>query len=203
LGQIHLDLANYHEMERFTKVDAEGYDQEAALYHLRHAADCGHLEAIITMGRIALQLSHDILPDITMEDNLANIDMGLDFMNLAAMAGDRGAMILLAKAYDTGEQLGTRLRSWPKAINWYTLAVSMESGDEEGNYDGTMDDPTYQLLARQAEMYRHGEYELDADTAKAAELYTEAADAAMAAMKGRLANKFYCLAEELNDLIDL
>ena len=82
LGQIHLDLANYHEMERFTKVDAEGYDQEAALYHLRHAADCGHLEAIITMGRIALQLSHDILPDITMEDNLANIDMGLDFMNL-------------------------------------------------------------------------------------------------------------------------
>ena len=106
------------------------------------------------------------------------------------MAGDRGAMILLAKAYDTGEQLGTRLRSWPKAINWYTLAVSMESGDEEGNYDGTMDDPTYQLLARKAEMYRHGEYELDADTAKAAELYTEAADAAMAAMKGRLANKY-------------
>ena len=28
------------------------------------------------------------------------------------------------------------------------------------------------------------------------ELYTEAADAAMAAMKGRLANKYYALAEE-------
>lgn len=35
-----------------------------------------------------------------------------------------------------------------------------------------------------------------------AELFTSAADSAMAAMKGRLANKYYALAEEMNALID-
>lgn len=82
LGRIHLDLAKYHEMERFTKADSEGYDHDAALYHLRHAADCGDLEAIITLARIALQLPHDVLPDITLESSPDNTDMGLDFMQL-------------------------------------------------------------------------------------------------------------------------
>ena len=82
LGRIHLDLAKYHEMDRFTKADSEGYDHAAALYHLRHAADCGDLEAIITLARIALQLPHDVLPDITLEPNLENTDMGFDFMQL-------------------------------------------------------------------------------------------------------------------------
>jgi len=202
LGRIHLDLAKYHEMDRFTKADSDGYDHVAALYHLRHAADCGDLEAIITLARIALQLPNDVLPDITLEPSLENTDMGLDFMQLAALAGDRGAIIVLAKAYDSGEGLGSRSRSWVKAASWYTSAIGTESSDEDGHYDGTMDNPTYQLLARLAEMYRDGGYELQVDAAKAAELFTQAAESAMTAMKGRLANKFYCLAEELNGLVD-
>ena len=80
LGQIHLDLAKYHEMQRFTQPDSTGYDRKAALYYLRHAADCGHLEAIITMARIALQLPHDVLPDLCLEENDQNADMGVDYM---------------------------------------------------------------------------------------------------------------------------
>ena len=85
LGQIHLDLAKYHEMERFTKAEGEGYDHEAAIFHLGHAADCGNLEAIITMARLALQLPQDVLPDIVMEKSLANSDMGLGYMHSVTM----------------------------------------------------------------------------------------------------------------------
>ena len=80
LGQIHLDLAKYHEMQRFIQPDSTGYDRMAALYYLRHAADCGHLEAIITMARIALQLPHDVLPDLCLEENDHNTDLGVDYM---------------------------------------------------------------------------------------------------------------------------
>ena len=111
----------------------------------------------------------------------------------AALAGDRGAIIVLAKAYDSGEGLGSRSRSWVKAASWYTSAIGTESSDEDGHYDGTMDNPTYQLLARLAEMYRDGGYELQVDAAKAAELFTQAAESAMTAMKGRLANKYASL----------
>lgn len=86
----------------------------------------------------------------------------------AAAAGDRAAMVYLGKAYDTGKGLGTRSPSWLEAVYWYTQAVeTVESSDEEGNYDGTMDDPTYQLLARLAEMYRDGGPELEANPSEA------------------------------------
>lgn len=80
LGQIHLDLAKYHEMQRFTEPDSTGYDRKAALYYLRHAADCGHLEAIITMARVALNLPHDVLPDLCLEETVENADLGVDYM---------------------------------------------------------------------------------------------------------------------------
>ena len=118
-------------------------------------------------------------------------------------------MVYLAKAYDSGKEelLGDRLRScgdrrWVEAIEWYSRAVAMNTTDEEGNYDGTMDDPPYQLIARQAEMYGEGGHGLEQDYARSGELYSEAADLAMAAMKGRLANKFYALAEDMNAMID-
>lgn len=80
LGQIHLDLAKYHEMQRFTEPDTTGYDQKAALYYLRHAADCGHLEAIITMSRIALHLPHDVLPDLSLDETEESVNIGIDYM---------------------------------------------------------------------------------------------------------------------------
>lgn len=72
----------------------------------------------------------------------------------------------------------------------------MNEVDESGDYDGCVDDPTYQIIARQAEMYLTGGSGLDKDPEKSGELFTSAADAAMAGMKGRLANKYYAQAEE-------
>ena len=80
LGQIHLDLPKYHEMQRFTETHSIGYDREAAFYDLRHASDCGNLEAIITMARIALNLPQDVLPDLALEETDQNIDLGVDYM---------------------------------------------------------------------------------------------------------------------------
>lgn len=45
-------------------------------------------------------------------------------------------------------------------------------------------------------MYRSGGPGLEKDPQRSGDLYTEAAEAAMNAMKGKLANKFYMLAEE-------
>ncbi len=46
-------------------------------------------------------------------------------------------------------------------------------------------------------MYREGGYGLDKDANRSGELYNDAAEAAMNAMKGKMANKYYMLAEEV------
>lgn len=199
LGQVHLDLAKYHEMGRFckTKDDVDNYDRDAALYHLRHAADCGCLEAIICTARIHLGLPHDVLADVQLPDTEENLNIAVDYLLIAAEAGDRASMIQLAKAYDTELNLGTeRKRSWKEAIHWYGLAVQMDGDDESGQFDGCIDDPKYVMLARQAEMYSSGGFDLDRDSNKAGTLFQEAAHEAMAAGKGRMANKYFALAEE-------
>ena len=76
----------------------------------------------------------------------------------------------------------------------------METADEDGHYDGTMDNPCYELRARQAEMYRQGGFGIEVDFGRAAHLYAEAGEMAMVAMKGKLANRYYCLAEELDSV---
>lgn len=58
-------------------------------------------------------------------------------------------------------------------------------------------DADYLLLARLAELYRSGGHGLDPDIQKSGDLYTEAAESAMNAMKGKLSNKYYMLAEEV------
>ncbi|KAK2714274.1 hypothetical protein QYM36_008736 [Artemia franciscana] len=239
---IHLDLARYHELSRFSSPGDE-YDKTAALFHLRRAADCGVLEAVIASARIYLQLPHNILEDIDLPFSLEHEDIGLDYMTYAAEAGDRAAMIFLAKVYDTGLNLGTRVRSWTEAVRLYSKAVAaLTEMDDDGHFDGTMDDPQYQLIARQAEMYRDGGFGLEINYAKAdwrrwvlsrilgksrtrrakrnqellremtqtngwlsmlsAELFSTAADDAMESMKGRIASKYYELAEEMSALAE-
>ena len=61
--------------------------------------------------------------------------------------------------------------------------------------DWGMDDPPYVLLSRQAEIWMNGEADKK-DPTKAGELYSKAAESATACMKGKLANKYYMLAEE-------
>ncbi|TMS36291.1 hypothetical protein L596_003488 [Steinernema carpocapsae] len=90
LGQIHLDIARYHELGRFLSEDFGGLDKEnmfidttnsdmsdtckkehhvdyeykSALFHLDAARKCGILEAVITIAQMAYGLGHDLLKDI-------------------------------------------------------------------------------------------------------------------------------------------
>ena len=52
--------------------------------------------------------------------------------------------------------------SWEDAIHWFDEAVtSLHDNDESGEYDSTMHDPPYQLMAWQAEMYAEGGHGLE------------------------------------------
>ena len=51
-------------------------------------------------------------------------------------------------------------------------------------------------MARVAELWLSGELKHGKDSQRSGDLYSQAADAAMASMKGKLANKYYMLAEE-------
>uniref|UniRef100_A0AAQ5XAR4 Eukaryotic elongation factor 2 kinase n=1 Tax=Amphiprion ocellaris TaxID=80972 RepID=A0AAQ5XAR4_AMPOC len=196
LGKVHLAMVRYHEAGRFCEKD-EPWDQNSAMFHLDRAALCGELEAIVALGQCYLQLPHHILPDMELEDNAGNRMKGFKYLLQAAEAGDRSSMIIMARAFDTGINLSAdRSQDWEEAIHWYDSVLNMTDYDEGGEFDGTQDEPRYLLLAREAEMFQEGGHNLTADPQRAGDLFTEAAEAAMAAMKGRLANQYYMKAEE-------
>uniref|UniRef100_A0A8D0CR72 Eukaryotic elongation factor 2 kinase n=1 Tax=Sander lucioperca TaxID=283035 RepID=A0A8D0CR72_SANLU len=195
LGKVHLAMVRYHEAGRFCEKD-EQWDQDSAMMHLERAALCGELEAIVALGQCCLQLPHHILSDMELEVS-RNKMKGFKYLLQAAEAGDRSSMIVVARAFDTGFNLSAdRLQDWNEAIHWYDSVLTMSDYDEGGEFDGTQDEPRYLLLARVAEMYQVGGYNLSADPQRAGDLFTEAAEAAMEAMKGRLANQYYMKAEE-------
>ena len=67
LGKIHLELCKYHEMGRFLTDDNDEFDNDAALFHLKQAADLGVIEASINLAKIYLQLPRDILSNYTVK----------------------------------------------------------------------------------------------------------------------------------------
>ncbi|XP_031558636.1 eukaryotic elongation factor 2 kinase-like [Actinia tenebrosa] len=190
LGQVHFEMAKYNEIGRFTDKEP---DMESAMYHLEKAATCNVPEALLLMAEIYLQLPHDTFPLLTAEENT---NKGVEYMLRAAIGGERQAMMYMAKAYDTGNGLGTKMtRSWSAAVKWYQNAIDVVDEDDDPE-NSLQTDPTYKLLARQAELYLSGGYGLEKDPSYSGELYSKAGDEAMAAMNGKLANKFYVLAEE-------
>uniref|UniRef100_A0A669QHZ9 Eukaryotic elongation factor 2 kinase n=1 Tax=Phasianus colchicus TaxID=9054 RepID=A0A669QHZ9_PHACC len=170
LGKVHLAMVRYHEAGRFCEKDKD-WDRESALFHLEHAADCGELEAIVGLGLMCSQLPHHILSEVTLEDTKENRKKGFDYLLRAAEAGDRPSMILVARAYDTGVNLGSDRYSqdWKEALYWYNAALNMTDYDEGGEYDGTQDEPRYLLLAREAEMLMTGGFHLDKDPQRSGE----------------------------------
>uniref|UniRef100_A0A8D0MJL4 Eukaryotic elongation factor 2 kinase n=1 Tax=Sus scrofa TaxID=9823 RepID=A0A8D0MJL4_PIG len=196
LGKVHLAMVRYHEGGRFCEKDEE-WDRESAVFHLEHAANLGELEAIVGLGLMYSQLPHHILADVSLEETEENKTKGFDYLLKAAEAGDRQSMILVARAFDTGQNLSPdRSPNWPEALHWYNTALETTDCDEGGEYDGMQDEPRYTLLAREAEMLFTGGYGLEKDPQRSGDLYTQAAEAAMEAMKGRLANQYYEKAEE-------
>ena len=201
LGLVHLELARYHEVCRF--VEDGVYDRDAAYFHLKSAAECGNLVAIITMAKIYAGMPHDILTEIEApekESESERAQKAYAYFEEAAYKGDRASMVYVARALDTGNNLGDPARkSWRLAMDWYEKICNQDlEEDGVGDMDCGFDDARYLLLSRQAEMWLQGsdKGDLKKDPNKAGDLYNEAAEAAMAAMKGKLANKYYMYAEE-------
>jgi len=157
----------------------------------------GITEAVLTLAYIYLQFPHNVLESITVEATADNEEDGVKYMLQAAEAGDRSAMIYMAKAYESGNGLGSeREKSYGEAVKWYQKAVETTTVDDSGDFDAAIDNPLYQLKAAIARLYVAGGFGLDKDPSYAGELFTEAAEGATEAMKGRLANQFFALAEE-------
>ncbi|XP_043209995.1 eukaryotic elongation factor 2 kinase-like isoform X2 [Amphibalanus amphitrite] len=194
LGQIHFDLAKYHEVGRFLGEDkTAAYDRSAGMFHLERAVDCGVREAIITLADICLGRPHDLLSDVQLEDSAETRRRGISLLERAAQAGDRAAMVDLARSYELGTYLpaGEKDIDWNKAVHWYALAA-----DTDVDESAVAEDPTYLLMGRCAEMLKAGGPRLEPDYSRAAEVFNSAAEKASAAMKGRAANRYFMEAEE-------
>jgi len=193
LGQVHLEFAKCNEIGRFTNNEVQ---MECAMFHLEQAAACGDLTALITMAEVYLQLPHDVLASAAVQVSEEATNRGVEYMLQAATLGDRQAMVYMAKAYETAKGLGSvRARSWAEAAKWYKNAIDIV--DEDDDPQNTLHtDPNYSLYAALAHLYQQGGYELDKDPQTAGDMYSAAGDLALASMKGKLANKYYALAEE-------
>ncbi|CAH8453829.1 unnamed protein product [Schistosoma haematobium] len=100
--------------------------------------------------------------------------------------------------------------SWSEAIGWYKRAVDSAVGssassdgctdeglDAEGHYDAAEDLlPVYRILARMAEMYSVGGFGLKQNFYLAGDLFTQAAEIASGSLQGRLAARYFELADE-------
>ena len=178
LGSIHLDLAMYHEACRFA---ADVQDKVSAHFHLKCAADCENKQALIAISSLYVGLPNDVLPALTQSDVIDLVpgdiqDVGIDYMISAARSGGTYSKVYLAKAYDSGINLGSRERDYSAALRYYNEAV--EAGA----------DKRYLYVARQAEISLISDSECY-DPNKAGELYSEAAEIAMEEMAGKLATK--------------
>ena len=82
-------------------------------------------------------------------------------------------------------------------MHWYEKLLDLpeDCNEELCSY------PVHKIYERLAEMYRIGSFGLEKDLIKSSEHYNSAADAALSSMKGKLANRYYMLAEEVSEEI--
>ena len=87
--------------------------------------------ALVAISSLYLGLPNDILPGLNYLDVLDYVpgnmeDTGLDYMVTSARRGDVHSMIFLAKAFDSGLNLGTaRMQSYKEAMDWYEMAIEV------------------------------------------------------------------------------
>ncbi|CAF1021842.1 unnamed protein product [Didymodactylos carnosus] len=213
LGQIHLEMCKYHQVGRFSELGCEEFDEEAAYFHLEQAAILNIKEAILSMAKIHLNLSRDILPNYKLNENSNNIEKGFNFMLDASELHEPEAILYLAQAYDMGNDQCFVNQDWKKAVDYYERYVYLREiemnpliDDEDsgtGAESGIVSHGQYDTIARIAYLYKTGGHNLRVDHKKAGELFNKAADLAIVSMKGRLANKYYQEAEQSFALADV
>ncbi|CAH8476844.1 unnamed protein product [Heterobilharzia americana] len=80
-------------------------DWSAVLFHERHAAQLGCLEAMIVMAHYYLGLPTQLLLECPVKSDPSDIRVGIDHLWRAAEGGDRRCMILLARYLDVSVSL--------------------------------------------------------------------------------------------------
>jgi len=60
-----------------------------------------------------------------------------------------------------------REKSYKESVELYQRAIFTQDPDDHGEFDATMADPNYLLLAKQADMYREGGFGLEKDPNRA------------------------------------
>ena len=121
----------------------------AAFFHLKSAAECNVVVALMAMAQMYCGLPHDILSDSEppSSDPKIKVRIGLDYMERAAQAGERSAMVYLARAYDTGLNLpDTSMKDVSRALYWYECIEDLD--DEEGDGSGMVSSSLYSSRSR-------------------------------------------------------
>lgn len=137
------------------------------------------------------------------------MSIGFDYMLQNAEKKDKNAMFYCARAYDSGVGLSAdRHINWSMACDLYKRVLDMcdeEASSEDSGYSGDISnecEPSYVILARLGEMFMQGGVNLERDLGQAAKFYSQAAEKATLFGKGRLANKYYMLAEQASSSMD-
>lgn len=144
-----------------------------------------------------------------LKENDTNFSIGFDYMLQNAEKKDKNALFYCARAYDSGIGLSKhRHINWSMASDFYKRVLDMcdeEASSEDSGYSGDISnecEPSYTILARLGDMYMQGGVNLERDLSQSCKYYSLAAEKATLFGKGRLANKYYMLAEQTSSNMD-
>ncbi|CAF4165425.1 unnamed protein product, partial [Rotaria sordida] len=210
LGQIHLEMCKCYQVGRFSELGSEEFDEESAFFHLEQAAELCVKEAIFILAKIYLDLPHDLLSHFRPTDQVNQSSKGLNLMIRASELHETEANLYLAKLFDNGVEESLE-PDWKQATEYYEKYIRIR--ENESNIideDSETNEPSqtnstqngipfhdhHDTVARLATLYKTGGHNLLCNYQKAGDLFNKAAEMATAAMKGRLANKYYMAAEE-------
>jgi elongation factor 2 kinase len=169
-------------------------EAESALFHMRRAADFGHLDALVCMRRLCSGGNlHDIFPDVEFPAE-RNRDLELLYLRRAAKRGHLPSILALADLHDASDapDAGAKVLECLERA----AAITAASAATETPRGGDLEVHHYDVLARMARLLKDGLRGVPRDSQRAGELFTAAADLAQANQKGKLATQLYMAAEE-------
>ncbi|CAF4949387.1 unnamed protein product [Rotaria sp. Silwood1] len=210
LGKIHLEMCKCYQVGRFSELGSEEFDEESTFFHLEQAADLDVKEAIFILAKVYLDLPRDLLSHYRPTDHVNQISKGLNLMIRASELHETEANLYLARLFDNGVE-GSLGPDWKQAVEYYEKYICIRENESNCiNEDNETNEPVqthstdngvqfhdhHDTVARLATLYKTGGHNLLCNYQKAGDLFNKAAEMATAAMKGRLANKYYMAAEE-------
>ena len=83
-----------------------------------------------------------------------------------------------------------------RTFHRYESVIALDKEEGCDTEDMSLDSPPYIVIAKTAQLWLAGSLKQGRDPNKAGDLYNDAAEVAMNCMKGKMANKYYMLAEE-------